>query len=282
MRIDAHVHAMHADLDANGVRCPPLRAGWGPGPQTPEQYVQSSRELGVEQVVLLDPAHIAFGLKRIFGDYVIPVPLVDMDKITPREIDDLLTQGGAGIKFICPMHPYSDNRYFPLYEVIRNRQALAVFHTGYLSDTLFKPGRLLGREDYVDITHMRPAAIDRIARAFPELKILMAHFGNPWWEEAWNVIHSFPNVYADLSGGTAYRKPMEMWKQLFTFDGRIDAATVGKLCFASDGSSCFQGVWESRPHIEFYEQFFEALNVPAELREKINRGNAQMLTRRGT
>jgi predicted TIM-barrel fold metal-dependent hydrolase len=271
---------MHADMGPGGIRVPPLRHGWTAGPQTPEQHIEGSRERGVEQVLALDPPHVCFELRRIFGDYVVPVPLVDMDKITPQEIDQLLSQGAAGIKFICPLHSYGDNRYRPLYDVIRSRGALAIFHTGYLSDTLLQPGRLLGRADFVDITHMRPAAIDRIARAFPDLKVLMAHFGNPWWEEAWNVIHSFKNVYADFSGGTAYRKPIEMWKQLFTFGGRSDLDSIGRMCFATDASCCFQNLYQFQPFIEFYERFFDALDVPADLREQVNRGNAKRLIAR--
>ena len=280
MRIDAHGHGMHADLGPEGGHVPPLRSGWTDGPQSPREHVERSRELGVEGVLLLDPPHVAFGLKDVFGDYSIPVPMVDIDVMTPEEIDALLSRGAAGIKFICPMRSYGDNAYFPLYEVIRGRHALAAFHTGYLSDKLFKPGALLGREDYVDITHMRPAAIDRIARAFPDLKILMAHFGNPWWEEAWSAIHSFDNVYADLSGGTAYRRPIEMWRRIFTFGGGPDVDAVSKLCFASDCSYCFQGLYQFQPFIEFYERFFDALHVPAEVRDLVNRGNIRMLTGR--
>ena len=277
MRIDAHGHGMHADRDATGTYIPPLRHGWVAGAQTPKDYVEGCRKRGVDGVVLLDPAHVAFGLKEIFGEFVIPVPMVDIDATTPQEIDALLSRGAAGIKFICPMHSYCDDRYFPLYDVIRARGACAVFHVGYLSDTLFRPGALLARKDIVDITDMRPAAIDRIARKFGDLKILMAHFGNPWFEEAWNTMRNYKNVYADISGGTAHRRAMAMWTQLFTLDERPDYASIGKLCFASDSSFCFQGIYQFEGHIDFYERFYEAMKVPADLREKIDRGNTRML-----
>ena len=277
MRIDAHGHGLHADRAPDGRLLPPIKPGWTDGPQSPEEHVAKSHELGVEGVLLLDPPDVAFALKDIFGDYVVPIPMVDIDKTTPEDIDRLLAREARGIKFICPMRAYGDNRYFPLYDVIRQRGALAVFHTGFLSDKLLEPGDLLGRDDYVDITHMRPATVDRIARAFPDLNILMAHFGNPWWEEAWNAIHSFENVYADLSGGTGYRRPIEMWKQLFTFGGGPDIASISKLCFASDGSYCFQGLYQFQPFIEFYEQFLDALDVPADVREQVNRGNVRRL-----
>lgn len=277
MRIDSHGHGLHADRGPNGTFLPPLRMGWTAGPQSPEAYVLQSRSLGIEQVLLLDPPDICFPLKKIFGEFVIPIPLVDIDTVTPAQIDSLLNRGAKGIKFIAPMHPYSENRYFPLYDIILDHRALAVFHTGYLSDVLFRPGALLGRPEVVDITHMRPAALDRIARAFPDLNILMAHFGNPWWEEAWTVVRCHKNMYADLSGGTAYRKPMSLWKDLFTFDGKLDTGTLEKLCFGTDGSVCFQGIYQCQALIDFYERLYEALGVPAELRERIDRGNLQRL-----
>jgi hypothetical protein len=281
MRIDAHGHGMHADRDAQGRFLPPLRHGWVAGPQTPQDYVEGCRQRGVDGVVLLDPADVAFDLKKIFGDFVIPVPMVDIDAITPPEIDALLSRGAAGIKFICPMRSYADHAYFPLYDVIRSRGALAVFHTGYLSDVLFRPGALMARTGIVNITDMRPATLDHIARSFPDLKMLMAHFGNPWFEEAWNAMRNHKNLYADISGGTAHRRAMAMWTQLFTLNERPDYASIGKLCFASDSSFCFQGVYDFAGHIDFYERFYDAMKVPAELRDQVDRGNILALVRRG-
>ena len=278
MRIDAHGHGMHAEHLPDGSCVPPLRHGWTPGAQTPEQHVAESRRQGVDRVVLLDPPHVVFPLKETFGDYVIPVCMVDADKITPAEIDALLSRGAAGIKFIHPMHSYGDNHYFPLYEVIRDHRKLAVFHTGYVTDKLLKPGALLGRDDYVDITDMRPAALDRVARAFRDMNILMAHFGNPWWEEAWNVLHNFKNVYADFSGGTAWKRPMEMWKQIFTHAGRPDMDSIRKLCYASDVSFCFQGLYQFQPFIAFYDRFFDMMSVPPDIRELVNHANIERLT----
>lgn len=277
MRIDAHSHAMHAQRDAQGRWCAPVTAAWRPREWDAAELVRQHREHGVERVLLLDPPESAFPMAEWFPDFVVPIPMVNPDTLTPAEVDGFISRGAAGIKFIAPMHSYGDNRYFPLYEVIRDRRALAVFHTGYLADALFRPGGALGRADYVDITHMRPAAIDRLARAFPDLKILMAHFGNPWWEEAWKMIASHPNLYADFSGGTAYRRSLGMWCEIFAPNGRLDTAAIGKLCFGSDTTHFVPGEYPYLPYIEFYERFYEALRVPAELRQKVDRENVLAL-----
>jgi len=272
-RIDAHSHGMHAERDDLGGFRPPLMSSWGPDRGDPRGLIRQHGERGIEKVLVLDPPEVAFELQAIFGEFAIPIPQIDMDRAFPADIDRLLSRGGRGIKFICPMHSYGDNRYFPLYEVLRNRGMLAVFHTGTLADGLFKPKGVLGREDYVDITHMRPAALDRIARAFPDLKILMAHFGNPWWEEAWTVLKSHRNIYADFSGGTARAKSMAMWRELFAPNGKLHTASASKLCFASDSTHFIPGQFGYTAMIEFYERFYETLQLPAELRLRIDREN---------
>jgi predicted TIM-barrel fold metal-dependent hydrolase len=273
LRIDAHAHGMHAEADEHGTFLPPLVTAWRPEFGDPRDLVGQHHGRGVERVVLLDPPHVAFELAAIFGDFVIPVPQVDMDKVDPDAIDALFQRGARGIKFICPMHSYGDNRYFPLYDVIRAHRGLAVFHTGNTDDALFRPGAVLGRDDVVDITDMRPAAIDRIARKFRDLKILMAHFGNPWWEEAWTVLKTHRRVYADFSGSTAKTKPLAMWKELFMPAGQLHTRAISRLCFGTDATYFVPDQFGYAPVSSFYDRLYETLNLPQEIRLLIDRQN---------
>ena len=274
MRIDAHTHGMHAEKDETGKYVLPIVPIWKPGDSM--DGINATRALGVEKIVLLDPPHVAFELAENLPDFCIPVPQVVMEESSPEEIDELFSRGARGIKFIAPMRSYGDNGYFPLYEAVRDNGGAAVFHTGFLSHGFFHPGHMLGRSDYVDIADMRPAAIDRICRAFPDLKVLMSHFGNPWWEETWTVMKSNKNVYADLSGGTACKKAMTMWKEMFAPDGKLDEASVGKLCFASDGCALIADGGLGR-HVEHHDRLYDALGLPEALRRKIDWDNAAML-----
>ncbi len=282
MRIDAHAHGIHAELGPAGKRIPPLVPGWKSTDGPPVEHIRQHNARGIEGVLLLDPPEIAFELKRLFGDFVLPCPQVELETSTPESIGALLDRGAVGIKFIAPMHPYGDDRYLPLYAVIRDCRALAVFHTGYLTHGFYDPGLLLARPSWVNMTHMRPAELDRINRALPDLKILMAHFGNPWWEEAWTVMASNPNIYADLSGGTAWKKSMNMWKELFAPDGNLNVKAVSKLCYGTDSSMFHAGCFEYQPFGNFYDKFYEALKLPEEIRRKIDRENILSLTCRGT
>ncbi|MHC4873666.1 MAG: amidohydrolase family protein [Planctomycetota bacterium] len=279
MRIDAHAHGIHAELNEEGTRrIPPLMSAWRDTEITPEEHVKKHNDLGIEKVLLLDPPDIVFELKETFGDFILPCPQVEMEKSSPDEISAILEKGACGIKFIAPLHPYGADIYLPLYEVIRDYKALAVFHTGYLTHGFYDPGLLLARENWIDMKHMRPAEIDRINRAFPDLNILMAHFGNPWWEEAWTMLKSNKNVYADFSGGTAYKKSMNMWKELFAPNGKVDEKIVSKLCYGADDSMFSPGYFGYQAFLDFYDRFYDELNLSDEIRRKIDYENIQLLT----
>lgn len=283
MRIDAHVHAYRGKTgrDESGKLSPPLTFAWNTEEMTPEEYVETGmKEYGIEKIMLLDPPGVTFKLKEIFKDYVLPVPMVDIDNSTPEQINGLFNKGAVGIKFIAPTKSYGDDSYFPLYDAIATNRGLAVFHTGYVLAGRFEPGCWDERKSVIDITDMRPSALDRVARAFPDLKILMAHFGNPWWEEAWKIMSSHRNIYADLSGGTAYGRPMSMWKEIFAPNGILDTTSVSKLCFATDSQSFVPGRYGNLAVYKFYDRLFEVLKMPAEIQDKVNRGNILGLIQR--
>jgi predicted TIM-barrel fold metal-dependent hydrolase len=241
----------------------------------PQAYVAACRERGIEAIVLIEPLDRCLRAVERYGDFVIPVALVDMDAADgpgahTRAVDRCLDAGCAGIKFIRPGAPYGDERYWPLYARIEERGAAAVFHTGYLIAR--------GREQRpVQIEHMRAVQIDVIARRFPDLKILMAHFSNPWWEEAWKISWSHPNVYADLSGGTAIHRSTSMWAECFAPDGELLESSVRKLCFASDVRYLHEGEYPFEPYVAFYERILGRIGAPEALREQVYRGNARAL-----
>ena len=49
----------------------------------------------------------------------------------------------------------------------------------------------------------RPALLDEIALRYPDLKIVIAHIGHPWFDEAIAVVRRQPNVYADCRRSSA-------------------------------------------------------------------------------
>lgn len=240
-------------------------------------YVKRIRRQGVDAIALLGPGELCEKAVRRFGrDFILPVPMYYLSRFGEGDIrDDMqrwLDRGCRAVKFIAPVAPYSDPRYWHLYDLLRQRKALAIFHTGYLGFDEKAP-----ENPPVRMTDMRAAHIDTVARRFPRLKILMSHFSNPWWEEAWKVSWSRPKVYADLSGGTAVRRSMRMWADTFAPDGELIADSLGKLCFATDVSYLHGGEHGIAGYIDFYERLFDRVGAPQRLRRRVLAGDAMKL-----
>ena len=75
----------------------------------------------------------------------------------------------------------------------------------------------------------RPALLDAIALRHPRLKIVIAHMGHPWFDDAIQVVRRHPNVYADVSALVSRR-----W---LLYQALVAAAEYGvthKLLFGTD------------------------------------------------
>ena len=82
----------------------------------------------------------------------------------------------------------TDPFYKPFYRLAEKHKAVVVFHTG---DTYEKDGHV----KYAD-----PLTIDEVATAYPKVKFLLAHVGNPWFQSAAEVVYKNENVFVDTSG----------------------------------------------------------------------------------
>jgi predicted TIM-barrel fold metal-dependent hydrolase len=130
-------------------------------------------------------------------------------KLSPAwEIEKRKEQGFTGLKFMLPALPYDDERYFHLYEAAEKLGMPILFHTGYVSNP-----RETGRFPDIDSSRMRPGRFDRIARAFPDLHIIGAHLGYPFFEEAKAMAWFHPNVYFDISGGSGQKPHLSNLKR---------------------------------------------------------------------
>jgi uncharacterized protein len=78
--------------------------------------------------------------------------------------------------------------YRPYYELAERYQIPVVFHTG---DTYSPRARLR-------LAH--PLLVDDVAVDHPNVRFVLAHFGNPWLTDAAAVVYKNVNVWADLSG----------------------------------------------------------------------------------
>jgi uncharacterized protein len=75
----------------------------------------------------------------------------------------------------------------------------------------------------------RPALLDEIALRYPELKIVIAHIGHPWFDETIAVIRRHPNVYADISALVGRR-----WLLYQALVAAVEYRVAHKLLFGTD------------------------------------------------
>ena len=216
---------------------------------------------------------VAEGMRK-YPDFVIGFgQMCYPDAPSPDKIREFVDRGFKGVKIIGMRRPIDDPSMFPMYEAMVEHGLPAFFHMGFLS---IDPGR--GPDGaYQSMLFMRPGRLDTLGRVFPELVMIAAHLGAPWYEEACSALSKHPNVYFDMSGGTVKHRPLSHFRGLFTRGAgggflrdegeELDLEKLGKLVFGTDNPA-------PPTMLEFYHNFCDKLGVDAETRHRIMTGNA--------
>jgi hypothetical protein len=113
-----------------------------------------------------------------YPDLIIGFGYIRLGIDAPSRIDYLLEEGFKGIKIINPQKPYNDKDFYPIYEKAAKYRMPMLFHTGIAARVE------ADKEFQTDSAFMKPIYLDGIARAFPELTLIGAHLGSPWFDEA--------------------------------------------------------------------------------------------------
>ena len=163
---------------------------------------------------------------RANDGFVFPLAYVPLDRTGPEAIERFREQGFYGLKVIDPGEDYDCEKYFPVYEKAEELGFPILFHTG------IKARYPVEQRTVSRARHMKPQHLDAIARYFPDLNLIMAHIGGPWYEEAFMVARINPNIYMDLTSGSGWRvKGMtpDYFRRKLWWDG-----AWGKIVFGSD------------------------------------------------
>jgi predicted TIM-barrel fold metal-dependent hydrolase len=135
---------------------------------------------------------------------------------------------------------------YPLYAKAQELGIPILVHTG---SSVFKGARI----KFGDPLHLDDVAID-----FPELKLLLAHGGRPfWYEQAFWMAQRHANVYLEISGLPA--------KNLLTYFPRLESL-ADKVVYGSD--------WPGYPYIRRNIEAINALPMSEQAKEKILGDNA--------
>jgi uncharacterized protein len=234
-----------------------------------DEIADHYRALHMMAVVFTVDAELTTGVARIPNAEIVEAAarhtdvLIPFASVDPRrggdavaEARDLLADGRVrGFKF----HPNlqqiqaNDRRAYPLYEVIAEAGRVALFHTGHTGIGAGLPG---GGGIRLRLGH--PMDVDDVAVDFPDLRIVMAHPSFPWQDEAVSVALHKPQVSIDLSGWSPRLLPEALVRH-------ASRRLRDQVLFGSDYPLITPERWLAE---------FEALDIDADAREPILRGNA--------
>jgi predicted TIM-barrel fold metal-dependent hydrolase len=233
--IDAHTHLSERRDDAlirfarlNGLR------------YTMDELMGTMRGLGVERGLLLSPP--LQGATILSNDEIITLckrsggklaPVITVEPTT-REVKaaiKLADENKGEVKAFKIRLGYvkagAESPVFsPLYDYAESQRLPVLFHTG---DTAFSTG---------DLARAHPLTLDRLANKREELTIILCHFGNPWFEDAAELIYKHPKVYADISGlatgGGSYAEKYSDWLAKKISEAIYFAGNAEKVIFGTD------------------------------------------------
>jgi uncharacterized protein len=194
--IDVHVHlserlddALVPFAKANGLR------------YTIDELLGAMKSHGVEHGLLLSPPlksgclpnSEVIKLCEKCGGKLDPVITVEPSPLEVEEAISLAEENKNRAKAFKIRLGYvkasaEDPIFDNLYDYAESKRLPVLFHTG---DTAFHDG---------DLASSHPLTLDKLANKREELRIVMCHFGNPWFEDVAELIYKHPNVYTDTSG----------------------------------------------------------------------------------
>jgi len=235
-----------------------------------DRLAEECERIGTSKIVLLGfpeprrPGANALVLEAAerYPDLILPFAGVNMEHDTPEKIHAYKEQGFRGLKFIGPIRPYNHPAHLPLYHAAAEAGLVGLFPFG----TVANPGNWRT----ADSNLMRPIYLDHIARQIPDWKIIGAHLGNPWYEEATMSCRWNPNLFFDLSGSTLKKKSPEFlggllwWSDETYYKSPDKTSAWQKIVFGSDVKA-----EDMRDVVNDYERLCEALDLPEERRRDI-------------
>ncbi len=198
MYIDFHTHAFADKIAAKAIANLQAVSGFTPYTNgTVSDLKRLIREDGIDKAVFL-PIATKPSQQQIINDLSAEMDsdeLICFGSVHPDaqdalpELERIKALGLKGIK----LHPdyqnfmVDDEKLFPIYQKCAELGLIVVFHAGF--DPLSP-----------ELIHCMPDAAARVAKMFPELKMVLAHLGGMnKFEDVYNHVAGLPNVWLDTA-----------------------------------------------------------------------------------
>jgi len=185
----------------------------------------------------------------------------------PAELQHYAEKGVKGFKFIYPYYEYDHDLYMPVYEEAEKIGLPVLFHTGN-----YRPNPMDEVWKRPTLRNMDPLTLDRIARSFQKLHIVMAHLGTTVWRvQAAALVKIHANLYSDLAGcGSWMALSAEELSELLgpqLFVRETEDRYFDKLVFGSD--SYTSNTWPFTEGLVNYEMKLAKVGVSEETRKQV-------------
>ncbi len=226
--VDWHTHVFlneHRTDEDRALQA--LRNVLGDGRADPELHRQAIGEASVARFVIValpkhsgnhtPPEFIAAAVRRYPGRAVGLCSVHPEDADAADEFERAIALGLRGLK-LSPTYQAMDPRSPScgrLYEIACSHDIPVMFHCG---------GAYTGSLEFAD-----PCLLDRVAMEFPRLKIIVAHFGQPYMEQTAILMRKNENVFADLSA--RFHRPWQLYNGLMI---AREYGITDRLLFGSD------------------------------------------------
>jgi predicted TIM-barrel fold metal-dependent hydrolase len=260
------------------------RLGWDT-PGTPEaladRWIEELDKHGVRRAALIasvpeDEASVAAAVARhparLVGFFMLDPTRED----APSRIDWAVSD--MRLRCVClfpAMHRYrmDDSRVLRVFEAIAAHEGIAAFvHCGVLSVGVRKK---LGLPSRFDLRLGDPLAIQMATAAFPQVPIIIPHFGAGLFREALMAADATSNIYLDSSSSNGWMKYHPGLTLADVFRQTLEVVGPDRVLFGTD-SSFFPRGWQ-RGVFDAQRAALDAIGATEAAQQKIFGGNFDRL-----
>jgi predicted TIM-barrel fold metal-dependent hydrolase len=258
---DAHCHFFssgffralnrEAQIEGDGAEALPARLEWEPpgdDDALADRWVAEMDRHAVSRAMLIasvpgDEGAVAAAVARhparIAGAFMLNPGAAD----APGRVERAFGEHRLTTACLFPaMHhvPVDDPRVAPVFESAARHGAAVFVHCGLLSIGIRKR---LGLPCRFDLRHGDPLAVAAVAVRYPEVPVVIPHFGAGLFREALMAVASAPNVLLDTSSTNNWIRMHHGLTLRDVFARALDCAGPQRLLFGTD-SSFFPRGWQ--------------------------------------